>query len=461
MRRSKGVGLVIAIILTALLFGGFETNAEILFPENPVISGIESHGYTITEDNHNFEFSNHTKHHIVYLKPWEPAPWNAEILLELYLFDTSDLDYTSFYEVITFQEMMVDLKDDPTMGNATSRANEPNFSWIDHSYDLNEASRAYNYMDYFYGYGSPDAELRIYDAKLDGNDLLSRGDYIVLAEPFAYRISITDVPAWEYASIKSSVFEYVESIIGQYVEEEITTAIQEEAIQEEETKDETIKVNGRLINSDLFDPEILSGLSEITEEQVKRLSKIGDFMNAPSQNQLIFMFIVDFEGNELASYGPVMTDSQGRFDFDYPYDIADKYDMFIVMPLAHYPGNNTTSPSLGVKDWVYTGGTQNSVILELAAEEINISDEEEEIDLEGNKVRFGAVIAVSETQNDFCFVPRLCENSKCYRIRGYLDPYPIGDRGLQRILRDRILRTRFRAEFSHSPGTEPTLANGI
>ena len=85
----------------------------------------------------------------------------------------------------------------------------------------------------------------------------------------------------------------------------------------------------------------------------------------------------------------------------------------------------------------------------------------EEIDLEGNKVRFGAVIAVSETQNDFCFVPRLCENSKCYRIRGYLDPYPIGDRGLQRILRDRILRTRFRAEFSHSLGTKPTLANGI
>jgi hypothetical protein len=30
------------------------------------------------------------------------------------------------------------------------------------------------------------------------------------------------------------------------------------------------------------------------------------------------------------------------------------------------------------------------------------------------------------------------------------DSYSIGDRGLQRILRDRILRTRFRAEFSHS-----------
>jgi hypothetical protein len=48
------------------------------------------------------------------------------------------------------------------------------------------------------------------------------------------------------------------------------------------------------------------------------------------------------------------------------------------------------------------------------------------------------------------YVPRLCENSKCCRIRGYLDPYPIGDRGLQRILRDQILRTKFRAEFSHS-----------
>jgi hypothetical protein len=48
------------------------------------------------------------------------------------------------------------------------------------------------------------------------------------------------------------------------------------------------------------------------------------------------------------------------------------------------------------------------------------------------------------------YVPRLRENSKCCRIGGYLDPYPIGDRGLQRILRDRISRTRFRAEFSHS-----------
>ena len=45
---------------------------------------------------------------------------------------------------------------------------------------------------------------------------------------------------------------------------------------------------------------------------------------------------------------------------------------------------------------------------------------------------------------------RPCENSKCCRIRGYLDPYPIGDRGLKRILCDRILRTRFCAEFSHS-----------
>jgi hypothetical protein len=56
---------------------------------------------------------------------------------------------------------------------------------------------------------------------------------------------------------------------------------------------------------------------------------------------------------------------------------------------------------------------------------------------------------------------RLCENSKCCRIRGYLDPYPIGDRGLQRILRDRILRTRFRAEFSHSLGTQRTLGSNV
>jgi hypothetical protein len=41
------------------------------------------------------------------------------------------------------------------------------------------------------------------------------------------------------------------------------------------------------------------------------------------------------------------------------------------------------------------------------------------------------------------YVHRLCENSKCCRIRGYLDPYPIGVRGLQRILRDLILITFF------------------
>jgi len=53
------------------------------------------------------------------------------------------------------------------------------------------------------------------------------------------------------------------------------------------------------------------------------------------------------------------------------------------------------------------------------------------------------------------YVPRLCENSKCCRIRGYLDPYPIGDRGLQRIQRGRILKTRFRAEFLHSLCRKP------
>ncbi len=43
---------------------------------------------------------------------------------------------------------------------------------------------------------------------------------------------------------------------------------------------------------------------------------------------------------------------------------------------------------------------------------------------------------------------------------GYLDPYPIGDRGLQSILRDRILRTEFRAEFSHTLGTKrPFVSN--
>ena len=48
--------------------------------------------------------------------------------------------------------------------------------------------------------------------------------------------------------------------------------------------------------------------------------------------------------------------------------------------------------------------------------------------------------------------PRLCEKSKCRRIRGYFDPYLLVDRGLQGILRGRILKTNIRYDFSHSLG---------
>ena len=48
--------------------------------------------------------------------------------------------------------------------------------------------------------------------------------------------------------------------------------------------------------------------------------------------------------------------------------------------------------------------------------------------------------------------PRLCQKSKCRRIRGYFDPYLIVDRGLQGILCGRILKTKIRYDFSHSLG---------
>ena len=64
--------------------------------------------------------------------------------------------------------------------------------------------------------------------------------------------------------------------------------------------------------------------------------------------------------------------------------------------------------------------------------------------------RFGAIAAVDETQGDGDFVPRPCENSKYRRFKGYLDRYLMADRGLQRILCGRLLKTRFRTTFSHS-----------
>ncbi len=402
MRGTKVVRLFIPIILAAVLFGGFETYAETLFPVNPVISGLDGNGYTIRGDDHTSNYYDYTYYHLMYTKPWEPAPWNANIDLELYLFDTSDVAFTSFSQVTSYQRLMVDLKDD------TTRANEPNFSWIEHSYDVNEASRAYNYMDYFYGYGSPDAELQDYDTTLDGNDLISKGDYIVLAEPFAYRIRITDVPAWEYASIKNSLFDYVDSIIGQYVPEETTEIVPETTVAEVHKDDEeekTIKVIGRVLNSDIDDKNRVLNGKEIPEEIMKRMDETVKFLKAPSPNQYLIMSIVDFDGNELSSYGPILTDKEGQFEFEYVEPLNKAYDLFIVMPLGQFPEGIDAGPSIGVKDWVYTGGTNNQVILELSAEKIYKEDDEKEIDLEdlyisgGDTRRF-----ISNTSKDTDFV---------------------------------------------------------
>ena len=68
-------------------------------------------------------------------------------------------------------------------------------------------------------------------------------------------------------------------------------------------------------------------------------------------------------------------------------------------------------------------------------------------------VRFGWLADLDASVSSVRLGHRLCENSKYRRFKGYLDLYLMADRGLQRILRDRILRTRFRAEFSHSLGT--------
>ncbi len=46
--------------------------------------------------------------------------------------------------------------------------------------------------------------------------------------------------------------------------------------------------------------------------------------------------------------------------------------------------------------------------------------------------------------------------SKCRRIRGGFDSYPIVDRRLQGILRDRILKPKIRYDFSHSLGRKRT-----
>lgn len=177
-----------------------------------------------------------------------------------------------------------------------------------------------------------------------------------------------------------------------------------ESIVVEEEEEETIKVRGRLLNYDLGDEDELSKELNVSAMKDKQMEKILSFFKEPSPNKLIVMNVVDFYGNELGSYGPVMTDDEGRFEFEYTKPMVDEYDLFVMMPLGNFPSGEAAGPSIGVKDWVYSGGTQHNVILELAAEEVRSSWEEEEIDLEdvfisgGDSRRF---ISNESTDTDF------------------------------------------------------------
>jgi len=181
--------------------------------------------------------------------------------------------------------------------------------------------------------------------------------------------------------------------------EDTVADVQKDAIEEK-----TMKVIGRVLNSDFGDEKALSMIEGMSVEKIKEMGALINFFNEHSPNQALMMSIVDFEGNELGSYGPVMTDKEGRFEFDYVEPLIDQYDLFVVMPLGKFPGGVDAGPSLAVKDWVYTGGTRNAVFLELAAEKI-YKGEEKEIDLEdlyifgGDTRRF-----ISSTSKDTDFV---------------------------------------------------------
>jgi|LGOV01.1.fsa_nt_gb hypothetical protein len=222
-----------------------------------------------------------------------------------------------------------------------------------------------------------------------------------------YNRNIIELPivAWFNVVEKDDNYDVLVDIMNNYIDEIIieakalsgtNTTLQDETeeteesepeetindTQEEQTEEKTIKVRGRLINYDISDVEEALIRDKMISESQKQISEsLLAFFKAPSPDKLVVMSISDFDGNELGCYGPIITGNDGRFEFEYPAPMIEEYDLFIVMPLANFPEGKDAGPSIGVKDWVYTGGTQNSVIIQLEIITIETSDKEKEIDL--------------------------------------------------------------------------------
>ncbi len=69
---------------------------------------------------------------------------------------------------------------------------------------------------------------------------------------------------------------------------------------------------------------------DLGDDLWKQTLRTQSFFNEPSPDKVIFMDVVDFHGNILASYGPVLTDTEGRFEFDYEAPEIDQYDLFVI-----------------------------------------------------------------------------------------------------------------------------------
>ncbi len=295
------LGLLIVMIIVCTL-GTSQVQGQAIFPEYTSIPGMEGLGYTTSQDWFTYEGSNYNYHEVLYSKSWDPSPFGASARVTIYQFNTEQIDFYKHDKILDLVRWKDNIEVNPKLNG------QPNFITIEDSESLNERAMAYSYIPYHYGYSSPDAELDPWDAKLDEDDRLAVGRYVVLRDPFAIKIELEDLPGAEFNLIKNIIFEYAESLIGSY--------------QPSEQPIVTTPETSTLENNEIYDLEV-----HLTYEDA--IIGLG-----PSNNQHIIIGIFDPSGNYVESYNNV-TDENGIARFGYHYPVDEGYTVKVA-PVLEY-----------------------------------------------------------------------------------------------------------------------------
>ncbi len=312
MRFVKLSVVCITVIIIYSTMSGSMVNGATFFPEDGHLPGIEALGYTSAQDYFSSEGSNTSYHVVVYGKSMEISGYIPGMRLDIYKFDTDEVGFYEYEKVLD----LIRWKDD--IDYVDKYSDQPSFTWIENSSSDDETALAYSFIDYFYHYDSPDAELDPFDAKLDESNRIATGRYVILADPYVIKIVIDEVPAVEFNSIKNILLSYAESL---------TVPVNPPT----PTESTTVPV----ADNEVHDLDVyITYKDEVIEE-------------LPSNNQHIIIGIFDSEGQYIESFNAI-TDDKGVAKFGFPYPLDAGYTVKVA-PVLEYR-QNEDQPFLIVSD---------------------------------------------------------------------------------------------------------------